>query len=226
VQLLRALYSAIQKTSKYFSDADKDLARACLYYIAVGYFVMKNYKSTREYGKILLDVTPNHQNCKALLALVDEMEGIASASPQEPTSVSANTVKKKGLFSLITKKEKKEELKKDTKKDTKKEEDREKKYKEDKQVQKEKPDEYQDKVKDHTQDDAKLKTKRENDTIKTDEYGSVKDQSKEGNGDISAGHENEGEEITRNGVNKNKKEGEESSGNDEQGIDEEKEDSS
>jgi len=185
---------------------------------------MKNYKSTREYGKILLDVTPNHQNCKALLALVDEMEGIASSSPQEPTNMSANTAKKKGLFSLITKKEKKEELKKEPKKDTKKEEDREKKHKEDKQVQKEKNDDQD--LKATELNDAKPKTKKENEGIKADDNGTVKEQSKEENVDISdeVVHENEDEEIIKNGVNK--KDGEESSGNDEQGIDEEKEDSS
>jgi len=86
VPLLQGLYTRIHKTSQFFNDADKDLARACLYYIALGYFKLAKFRQVRDYGKLLLQITPNHQQMKALLALVDEAEGIRSISEIAPES--------------------------------------------------------------------------------------------------------------------------------------------
>jgi len=235
VQLLRALYSAIQKTSKYFSDADKDLARACLYYIAIGYFVMRNYKSTREYGKILLDVTPNHQNCKALLALVDEMEGADSIT----TTSGSKDKKKGGLFSFKTRKDKKDDKEDDRKKDKKDEKKDDKKD--------EKKDEKKDDKKDEKKDDkkeVKKEAKKEDELDKksiTEKSAQKPKKESESTGDASEDKQKEpskddtseanedddkGDKDNEQNNSDNNEEGDEQDDNDEDENEEEKEDSS
>jgi len=90
VSLLKAIYTSIQRVSQYFTDADKDLARHCLYQLTLGYFILHKYTQSIEYGKLLLQITPNHQQVKAIITLIEE--GITSAQESE-------SKEKKGLFS-------------------------------------------------------------------------------------------------------------------------------
>jgi len=95
VALLKAIYTSIQRVSQYFSDADKDLARHCLYQLTLGYFILHKYIQSIEYGRLLLQITPNHQQVKAIIALIEEASTIGQTGENK---------EKKGIFSRRGKK--------------------------------------------------------------------------------------------------------------------------
>jgi len=109
ISLLKAVYTSIQKVSKFFSDVDKDLARHCLYQLTLGCFKLKKFDQAIEYGTLLLHITPNHQQAKAIISLIqdnisspagrEKENGNGNRSPLRRQPRKADTVNEKKLGS-------------------------------------------------------------------------------------------------------------------------------
>eukprot|EP01123_Difflugia_compressa_P015053 TRINITY_DN8274_c0_g1_i1.p1 TRINITY_DN8274_c0_g1~~TRINITY_DN8274_c0_g1_i1.p1 ORF type:complete len:123 (+),score=26.78 TRINITY_DN8274_c0_g1_i1:125-493(+) len=95
VALLKGLYDSLQRVSLFFSDTDKDLIRFCLYELALGYYLINKFGQSQEYAHTLLQLTPNHQQVKALLSLIEDTGSLDDKKGKKKTTTASITDKNK-----------------------------------------------------------------------------------------------------------------------------------